>query len=454
MTATVPYGSWQSPITSDLIVAETIGLATVLTDGADIYWIEARPGEDGRNVLVRRTPDGGTADVTRAPISVRTRVHEYGGGAATVRDGMAWFSNFADQRLYRQPVGGTPEPVTPAGEAGGSSYRYADGQIDPARQRWIGVREAHAADGAVHNTLVAVEPERGGPGRVLAKGHDFYAAPRLSPDGKRLAWVSWDHPNMPWTGTELWVAAFAEDGGIAASRKLAGGPRESVTQPQWGPDGALYFISDRSGWWNLYRIDVQAGGAARPLSPRKAEFAGAQWVFGQSSYAFLDPGRLVCSYGEGGRTVLAVLDIATGAPTPIPAPYTEFGSIRVAAGRIVCVAGTPTGPSAVVAIDPAAGAAETLRLASAGAADPALRRYFAAPQQLEFPTENGLTAFACYYPPTNPDHAPPPGEKPPLVVKCRGGATPPPSSRSGSAARSGLPNPGRRSPAPTTGRHG
>jgi dipeptidyl aminopeptidase/acylaminoacyl peptidase len=417
---TLPYGAWRSPITSDLIVAETIGLGGVLIDGDDIYWSESRPGEAGRNVLVRRTKDGGREDMTPPPFNVRTRVHEYGGGAALVSRGTAYFSNFADQRLYRLAPGGAPAALTPQA-TDGASWRYADGVFDEARRRWIGVREAHGAGGRVDNAIVAVDPALPGPGRVLVEGSDFYAAPRLSPDGRRLAWLGWNHPNMPWVGTELWVAEIASDGSLGPRRMIAGGDAESVTQPQWSPDGVLYFISDRSGWWNLYRADD--GGTPRALCPREAEFAPAQWVFGQSSYAFLSPDRLVCSYGESGRTVLARLDIAGGKLTPLALPYSEFGSVKVCGGHIVCGAGSPTGPGAIVVIDPESGAVETLRQSSAAAADPDLQRYFSTARHLEFPTENGLTAFANYYPPHNPDYAAPAGEKPPLVVKCHGGPT-------------------------------
>jgi dipeptidyl aminopeptidase/acylaminoacyl peptidase len=414
---TLPYGAWKSPITSDLIVAETIGLGAVLVDGGDIYWTESRPGEGGRNVLVRQ--DGG--DVTPVPFNVRTRVHEYGGAAATVHRGVVWFSHFADQRLYRLEPGGTPQPLTPEAAAG-ASFRYADGVIDAVRNRWIGVREAHGSDHRVDNAIVAVDPATPGAGRVLAEGADFYAAPRVSADGTHLAWVQWDHPNMPWVGTELWVAEFAEDGGLGLRRKIAGGDDESVCQPQWSPDGALYLISDRNGWWNLYRCNI-GDGIVRPVSPHAAEFAPAQWVFGQSSYAFLSAGQLVCTYGEGGRTVLARLEIASGRLTPLALPYSEFGSIKVCGGKIVCGAGSPVGPGAIITIDPETCAVEVLRQSSAAAADSELQRYFTAARHLEFPTENGLTAFANYYAPQNPDFTAPAGEAPPLVVKCHGGPT-------------------------------
>jgi dipeptidyl aminopeptidase/acylaminoacyl peptidase len=415
---TLPYGAWRSPITSDLIVGEAIGLGDILIDGADIYWIEGRPSEGGRNVVVRRGAGGTTSDITPAPFSVRTRVHEYGGGAALVHRGLVFFSNFADQRLYRQANGGAPEPLTP--EGGG--WRYADGLFDADRKRWIGVREAHGPGGQVDNALVAVDLAAPGPGRVLAAGHDFYASPELSPDAKRLAWLCWNHPNMPWVGTELWLADIAADGGVADPRRIAGGPDESIFQPQFAPDGALCFVSDRTGWWNLYRCDPDDG-AARPLCPREAEFGVPQWVFGQSTYAFRSAGQLVCAYREGGRDHLALLDIATGNLAPIVTPFADFGQIRTCGGKVVCRAGSPTEAAAIVTIDPESGAVDILRRSAPAAADENLRRYFSTPRHVEFPTARGLAAFAHYYPPANPDHAPPPGDRPPLVVKCHGGPT-------------------------------
>jgi len=418
---TLPFGAWRSPITSDLIVGEAIGLGDILADRDDIYWIEGRPGEGGRNVVVRRAPDGAIADVTPAPFNARTRVHEYGGGAATVHEGRVFFSNFADQRLYQQVGADTPTPLTPAADPG-TSWRYADGLYDAARKRWIGVREEHGEGGRVDNTLVAIELDAPGPGRVLAQGHDFYASPCLSPDGSRLAWLSWDHPNMPWVGTQLWLAGIAADGTPATPRLIAGGHAESIFQPQWSPDGMLFFVSDRTGWWNLYRCDPETGDI-HPICPREAEFGRAQWNFGQSTYAFLSADRLVCTYSDNGRSRLARLDIATGNLFPLDLPYTDFGAIRVAGGRIVCRAGSPTDATAITLIDPANGAVEVVRRSAPAAADDKLRRYFSVPQHLAFPTGKGLTAHANYYPPANPDHAAPPGEKPPLVVKCHGGPT-------------------------------
>jgi dipeptidyl aminopeptidase/acylaminoacyl peptidase len=362
--------------------------------------------------------------MTPAPFNVRTRVHEYGGGAATVGGGLIYFSNFADQRLYRQIGGGAPEAVTTAPEPNASSWRYADGRIDAARGRWIGVREEHKAGGAVVNSLVAVDPAAGTPGRVLAEGCDFYAAPRLSPDGTRLAWLSWNHPHMPWVSAELWVAIVADDGRLAEPKRVAGGAREAICQPEWAPGGSLIFVSDRTGWWNLYRCDAGGDGAVRALCPRDAEFGRAHWIFDWPNYALVTPDRLACSYREGGRGWLALLDMTRGVLQPVETPFTEFGWVRAGTdGRIVCVAGSPTEPLAVVAIDPGSGETEVLRRSTALSEEADLRRYLSVPRHIEFPTEGGRTAFANYYPPANPAFAAPDWERPPLLVKCHGGPT-------------------------------
>src|SRR5262245_40541964 len=300
-----PYGSWKPPITSDLIVADTVWPGNIVLDGDDIYWSEMRPTEGGRYVIVRRAPDGRTADVTPAGFNARTTVHEYGGGAYVVDGGTVYFSNFADQRLYRQDRGAAPRPITPE-----DKLRYADGVVDRRRGRLICVREDHRAPGEAVNTIVALALDGGREAEVLIKGRDFYSTPRLRPDGAQLAWLAWSHPNMPWDGTELWVAPIAEDGSLGAAELVAGGTEESIFQPTWSPQGVLHFVSDRSGWWNLYRL---RGGAAEALCPMEAEFGVPQWVFGMSTYGFESENRIVCIYQSDGVDHMAILDPATGA---------------------------------------------------------------------------------------------------------------------------------------------
>ena len=292
MPTIAPYGSWKSPITSESIVAEAVGFGGIALDGEDICWLESRPSEGGRRVIVRRTPDGNTEDMTPRPFNVRTRVHEYGGGDFTVAKGVLYFTNFDDQRLYRQEPGSEPEPLTPETDPPGG-LRFADFVVDGERNRLICVHEDHTTGGPEPvNTLAAVSLDDGAIA-TLVSGSDFYAAPRLSPGGDQLAWLAWQHPNMPWDGVELRVAPVAADGSLGKAELVAGGPEESILQPAWSPDGVLYFVSDRTNWWNLYRRrgDGQVEAVTPPL---EAEFGLPHWVFGAATYGFASPGQIIC----------------------------------------------------------------------------------------------------------------------------------------------------------------
>ena len=415
-----PFGSWRSPITAELLAYRTragmrpdVGLGQFTLDGDDLYWAEVRRAEAGRSVIVRQTSDGRRVDVTPPGFDARSKVHEYGGGAFTVSGGTVYFSNFTDQRIYRQDPGSKPRPITPQGQ-----LRYADARVDHPRGRLICVQEDHSvADSEPVNRLVAVDLEGVAPPQSLASGNDFYAAPRLSRDGSHLTWLAWDHPNMPWDGTELWLAAVGADGWLADPHRLAGGPEESIVQPEWSPDGILHFISDRSGWWNLYRW--RAGGAER-LMDLDAEFAAPPWIFGRSTYGFVTARRIVCAYSQGGTGTLANLNPANGRLRPIPTPYTEFWGLCVDPKRVVFGAGSATEPPSVVRLDPDRGNLEVLHR-SGDVAIPS--RYFSLPEPVEFPTEDGRTAHALRYPPKNDDHAGPSEERPPLIVISHGGPT-------------------------------
>ncbi|MCS6848201.1 MAG: S9 family peptidase [Anaerolineae bacterium] len=410
-----PYGSWKSPITADLIAGKTISLGQIALDGDDTYWIESRPAEAGRYTLVHLR-DGATEEVVPAPFNVRTRVHEYGGGAYLVHRGTIYFSNFRDQRLYRISGAGEPTPITPET---GAKLRYADAVMDARRNRLICVREDHTpTDREPVNTIAAVAADGDAAGGyVLVAGHDFYAAPRLSPDGMRLAWLAWNHPNMPWDGTELWLADVTDDGTLANQRLIAGGPRESIFQPEWSPAGVLHFVSDRTGWWNLYRW---RDGEIQALHPMDAEFGKPQWVFGQSTYAFVTPTRIACAYAQNGVEHLALLDTDSGAWREIASPYTAIGGVRADGRRVVFNAGAPTEFASIVRLDLASGAFTTLKRASDLQIDPG---YISVAQPVEFPTEGGLTAYAFFYPPRNRDFVAPEGERPPLLVMSHGGPT-------------------------------
>jgi dipeptidyl aminopeptidase/acylaminoacyl peptidase len=423
-----PYGSWKSPITSDLIVSGTIGLGSIALAGADTHWIESRPAEEGRNVLVRRTPDGRTVDVTPPPFNVRTRVHEYGGGAYTVNvpwpfrarttgsgadGGTIYFANFADQRLYRQDPGAAPEPLTPDRD-----LRYADGVIDQRRERMIWVREDHTAAGReAINTIVSLPlvPDDGG--QALVAGNDFYAAPRLSPDGSRLAWLTWNHPNMPWDGCELWVGAVLAGGSLGHTTRVAGGVDESIFQPEWSPDGMLHFVSDRTGWWNLYRW---RDGQIEPLYEMEAEFGKPYWTFGTTTYAFASARQIICAYTTEGTWHLARLDTVTRRLESIAPPYSAISSLHATPERAVFVAASPVEMPAIIELDLATDQLQVLRRSSELTIDPG---YLSIPEAIEFPTEHGLTAHAFFYPPRNRDYIAPAGERPPLLVMSHGGPT-------------------------------
>ncbi|NEP57720.1 MAG: S9 family peptidase [Symploca sp. SIO2G7] len=418
----IAYGSWKSPITSDLIVAGTIRMGGVVLDGEDTYWIEGRPAEAGRNVIVQKTSDGQLTDMTPAPFNARTRVHEYGGGAVAVQQGTIYFSNFADQRLYQQNPGSEPQPLTPEAKA-----CYADGIIDSLRGRLICVREDHS-DGSKEpvNSLVSINLSLASPKsgiekvQVIASGSDFYSSPCLSPDNSRLAWLSWNHPNMPWDGTQLWVAEIQEDGTLGEAQLVAGGVDESIFQPQWSPTGILYFVSDRTGWWNLYRWQPSNGGEVEPLWEMAAEFGLPQWVFGMTTYGFESENRLICTYSQEGISYLASLDLQTKQLEVIETPYTSISSVQVTSGRAVFIAGSATKPTAVVQLNLATGEITLLRKSTELEINPG---YLSTPQAIAFPTENGLTAYGFFYPPQNQDYQAPTGEKPPLVVKSHGGPT-------------------------------
>ncbi len=409
-----PYGSWRSPITAALVATSGVSLNTVVLDGDDIYWLEGRPAESGRVVVVRRTADGAIGDVTPQGFNVRTRVHEYGGAPYTVDQGVVYFSNFADQRLYRQRPGASPEPLTPE-----APLRYADFEVDRRRNRLIGVREDHTGSGEAVNTVVAIPLDGTVEQRVLVGGADFYANPRLSPDGQWLAWLSWNHSNMPWDAAELWVAPLRDDGMPGPVEQIAGGPDDAAFQPTWGPDGALYFVAERTGWWNLYRW---RNGAVEAICPMEAEFGLPLWVFGARTYAVESANRLVCTYIERGEQKMATLDVQRGTLTPLDLPFSDFGFTgpRAADGRVVFIGASPAAPAALVMLDLANGALTTVRRSMETQIDPG---YISMPQVIEFPTEGGVTAFGFYYPPHNGDFRAPEGEKPPLLVLSHGGPT-------------------------------
>ena len=415
----LPYGSWPTPITSELVVRAAARLGEVVVDGDDVWWAEGRPSEGGRIALVRRSPDGTTTDLLSSPWNARTRVHEYGGGAWTVADGTVWFTGYADQRLYRvgpgstEPVAVTAEPDVPAG------VRFAD--LHPDGDGVLAVRETHTTSGlaaeVVHEVVrVAVD----GRTEVLVTGPDFVSDPRRSRDGSSLAWLQWQHPDMPWDAAELVVrAADGSDTVVAGGR--SGAQPESVVQPTWAADGTLWFLADRTDVWALYRW--VPGGEPELVFDAGSDIAGPQWVFGQSRFALLPDGRVVLAHGRDGADRLAVLD-ADGAVRELPSEYAVFGQLRAAGDAVVCVAGGPASEPVVLRVPVDGGAADVLRPARDLGLDPS---WFSRPEHVTFPTEPGpdgvAEAHALVYPPTNPQVSAPADELPPLLVLVHGGPT-------------------------------
>ncbi len=412
MTATTtPYGAWPSPITSDSVAGGSLGLGGACLDGGTLWWTEARAAEAGRVVIVRRRADGTVEDLLPAPFNARSRVHEYGGGAVTVAGGVAYFVNFQDQAIHRLAPGETPVAVSEPGP-----WRFASMVLDAGRDRLVAVRETHAGDGPPVNDLVAV-PLGGGPVRVLASGHDFYAAPRLSPDGGVLVWLTWDLPAMPWDATTLWRAEILPDGALGEPEAVAGGGDEAVFQPEFAPDGVLHFVSDRGhGWWNLY---AARPGGIEPLCPDEAEYGLPAWSISSATYAIDEGGRILSCRIENGLSRLG--EIRDGAFHALDLPFTEFGAPSVSAGRLAVNAASATEPWQIIIVDLATGKWETARRSVGEVPD---ARYLSTPQPIDFPTgpDGAALAHAIYYPPRNDDVTPPSGP-PPLVVRGHGGPT-------------------------------
>lgn len=408
-----PYGTWKSPLTSDLVVGESISLEQMCLDGYDLYWTESRPAEEGRVTIIKRAADGTLHEITPAPFNARTTVHEYGGGAFFVENRNIYFSNLSDLRLYHARENETPTPITPVGP-----WRYADILVDRQRKRLVCVIEDHLdANPEATNSLISMPLDGKGEEFILASGYDFYSSPRLSPDGSALLWLCWNHPNMPWDGTELWLGKLNPDGTLAHSRRIAGGLDESIFQPEWSPDGEIYFVSDRNGWWNLYHWQADE---SRPVLEMEAEFGRPQWVFGLATYGFITAKQAFVSYCQNGIWALGLLDLEKGELETLDSPYTHIREVRVSPEGAAMIAGSPTQATGVVWFEFNSRQFTLLR-ASNKAEFP--EGMLSIPETIEFPTSEGKTAHAFYYPPRNIDFIAPDGEKPPLLVTSHGGPT-------------------------------
>ena len=408
---TLPYGTWPSPITPDAIVAETIRLASVTLDAGRLGWLEGRPGEGGRNVLVRTNDAGGSDDVTPAPFNVRSRVHEYGGGAYAVSGNRIWFSNFGDGRIYAQTGTAAPAPLTAQGPA-----RFADLTVDPVRRCLLAVRETHHDGAPPANDLVSISIDDGSV-RVLASGHDFFAAPAPSPDGRQLAWLAWDQPDMPWDAAALWLAELDLDGAPGAPVRIAGGSGSAAFQPAWSPDGALWCVVDPEGWWNLHRWH---DGELRCMFRAESEFGKPLWQLGTTTFGFDASGCVVCTWRSEGAWRLGRL-APDGAMTEIPSLWTSLDSVVVEGSTAAFIGGAPDRSASVVSLDLESGETHVHRTSSALSIDDDI---LSRPIALSFPIGDECeVAHGYYYPPRNASCRAPAGELPPLLVMSHGGPT-------------------------------
>ncbi|TRZ57194.1 MAG: S9 family peptidase [Rhodocyclaceae bacterium] len=422
--ATASFGTWTSPISARAIAAGSKTLSSIRIHDEVVFWLEGIAAQGGRVALVRADRHNPCRTITDPTLNVRTRVHEYGGGAYLVSGDEIFYSNFADNLVYAQRVGEPPRPVTDQG-----LLRHADFEIDAARSRLLAVQEDHTVSGReATNRLVSLSMTEPGTTTILAEGCDFYAAPRLSPDGQHLAWLSWNHPLMPWNGSELWVAAVDPDGAVSSARRVAGGSEESMCQPTWSPGGDLYVVSDRSGWWNIYRV---RDGALKPICPMNAEFGRPHWIFAERMFGFCDEYHIVATFIVNGISKLARIDVRDGTLMPIAADCTEIHDIAVGKNFVVALAASPTTPLQVLRIDLATG--QSTPLAQCTDAVPE-HGYLSAPQGITYATAAGRIAHAFFYPPANADFLAPAGELPPLIVTSHGG----PTSMAGNGLRLGI----------------
>ncbi|GMR20724.1 MAG: S9 family peptidase [Gammaproteobacteria bacterium] len=406
--SSLPYGSWPSPFAANELAAGNIRLSLPCIENGNLYWLEQRPAEGGRTVLVCQTAQGERMDITPQGYDIRSRVHEYGGGAYVVHENEIVFVNAEDQCLYHQTVGRLPQAITKAGP-----HRYADLVFDAQRQLIWCIRESHEGEGEPGNCLIHVDLETGR-SRIVADNADFVASPCLSPDGRRLAWLSWSHPDMPWDSSLLWVADINPDGNLTAPIHIAGGNNVSIFQPRWSPGGRLFYISDASGWWNPWCWD---GAESSQVLSMKAEFALPQWVFGMSTYAVLADNHLLCSYSQQGSWYLAHVDVVNQGIKNINLPYSDISAIGVEGDVAVFLGASITENQSIVSMDLVSDKHRSITKSVAGEGE-----WISVPQAVSYADANGEEVYAFYYAPQGSVQAPA-SERPPLLVVSHGGPT-------------------------------
>lgn len=397
-----------------MLASSAVRLGQTFIDSKRAYWIETRPSEKGRSVLVSSDFNGKVEDVIGPDFNVRNAVHEYGGGAAIVQDGAVYFSHFGDHQVYKQDL--SNKKVTKLSSDNNS--RYADYCLDSKRNRLILIREEHFEPGVeALNFLDILSLDGTGKADMLLAGSDFFSSPRISADGRLLAWLTWNHPDMPWDQSKLWTANLGNDGSLSNVQHVAGGKGVSITQPEWGPDGTLYFVSDQNGWWNLH---ASYSGLVEPLLELGAEFALPQWVFGLSNYALASNNRIICSYNRHGVWKLAEFDTDKRILTNIETPYQDISYLRCSGDRVVFRGGAPDRFAEIVTLELSTKQLTVLKRSNESKVDSS---YFSAAEPIEFQSKDGGKAYAFFYPAKNPEYSAPEGTLPPLIVKSHGGPT-------------------------------
>lgn len=416
-----PYGHWPSPITAELLTAQGVRISEPQAVGDCVYWLESRPQEKGRSALVRES-GGVREDLLPAPHSIRTRAHEYGGAPYLATATAIFYVLDSDQRIYRYNITNhKTQALTPAG-----AYRYADFCYDATRERLLVVREDCTQDAHQPTSAIIALDVNNGEIHTLAQGADFYSNPRVSPYGNQFSFLRWNHPNMPWDGTECVLAQLTAAGGIESSKVIAGGNSESIFQPQWSPAGELFFVSDRSNWWNIYRW---TGKEANAVCTMDAEFATPQWVFGMSSYGFLSATEIFCCFSQNGFWQLGVINLATSTLTTVKADFRDISNIHCHNGKGYFIAASAKQSTQLWFYGDEASQEKIAPLTATAqliAAD-----FFATPQPIGFPTRDGESAHGFFYAPKNPDikqsselsTEQSSQQLPPLLVMCHGGPT-------------------------------
>jgi dipeptidyl aminopeptidase/acylaminoacyl peptidase len=417
MKQSVPYGEWESPVTTERITEGVVGLTLVGLDGEWVVWSELRPNQAGRTALLQAKLDGSGREELGGPaLNVRTLVHEYGGGAAFARAGVRLAVSFEDQRVWNLPH--NPRDPSPARPITPGGARYADFDLGPDLVTIAAIRERGQENALV---IFPLDGDGSAEAIVVDAGHDFFASPCFSPDGRELAYLSWDHPDMPWEGSELWRVRIDPSGAAGAPSRVAGGRGESILQPSFSPEGRLSYVSDRSGYWNLYQIDGAEG--ARALCSGPFEIGRPIWTLGGSSYGYLDPRRIVACATERGVDRLLLIDAERGGILDDDlriAGCVSIDSVRCAEGRVVLVGAAVDRAAALHVLDLEHEQRTEIARSVSVSLEP---EDLSAPESISFASDAGERAHGFYYPPRNRCCEGPAGALPPLIVQCHGGPT-------------------------------